>query len=45
MAEGDPAETKLFWRLVEDRASFNGGSYSYQEYLGHVTRQSQGVGQ
>lgn len=45
MAEGDPAEAKLFWRLVEDRASFNGGSYSYQEYLGHVTRQSQGVGQ
>ena len=40
--EGDPAEVRLFWKLVEDRASFNGGSYSYSEFLGHMNRQSHG---
>ena len=42
--EGDGAnEARFFWRLVEDRASFTGGTYSYAEFLQHVTRQSHGV--
>lgn len=41
MVEGDPTEAKFFWKLIEDRASFNGGSYSYAEYLGLVYRLSQ----
>lgn len=41
--EGDPMEGRFFWKLVEDRASFNGGKYSYAEFLGHVQRQSHGV--
>lgn len=40
VSEGDLAEARFFWKLVEDRASFNGGSYSYSEYLGHVNRLS-----
>lgn len=42
MREGDPSEGRFFWKLVEDRASFNGGSYSYSEYLGQITRLSMG---
>jgi len=42
--EGDPNEGRFFWHLVEDRASFTGGTYSYPEFLNHVTRQSQGMG-
>jgi len=39
--EGDPQnESRFFWHLVEDRASFTGGTYSYPEFLNHVTRQS-----
>ncbi|CAI5745957.1 unnamed protein product [Peronospora destructor] len=38
MREGDPAEGRYFWKLVEDRASFPGGSYSYSEYLGQINR-------
>ena len=42
--ESDPATEGYFFRhLVEDRASFQGGSYSYQEYMAHISRQSQGV--
>lgn len=41
--EGDPAEMRLFWKLVEDRASFNGGSYSYSEFLANVNRQAHGM--
>jgi protein transport protein SEC24 len=37
------AEARFSWHLVEDRASFTGGTYSYPEFLNHVTRQSQGV--
>lgn len=40
MREGDPSEGCFFWKLVEDRASFNGGSYSYAEYLGQISRLS-----
>ncbi|KAG6622779.1 protein transporter Sec24 [Phytophthora cinnamomi] len=40
MREGDPAEGRYFWKLVEDRASFPGGSYSYSEYLGQISRMS-----
>ncbi|KAI9922902.1 hypothetical protein PsorP6_000166 [Peronosclerospora sorghi] len=40
MREGDPAEGRFFWKLVEDRASFPGGSYSYSEYLGQISRMS-----
>lgn len=40
MREGDPSEGRFFWRLVEDRASFPGGSYSYSEYLGQISRMS-----
>lgn len=40
MREGDPSEGRFFWKLVEDRASFPGGSYSYSEYLGQITRLS-----
>lgn len=42
IGEHNPAEVRFFWRLVEDRASFNGGSYSYTEYLGNLNRLSQG---
>lgn len=38
--EGEPAEARFFWRLVEDRASFTGGAVSYSEYLNFVNRQS-----
>lgn len=35
--EGDQAlEARFFWHLVEDRASFNGGTYSYQEFMDMV---------
>lgn len=40
MREGDPSEARFFWKLVEDRASFPGGSYSYSEYLSQITRLS-----
>lgn len=40
MREGDPVEGRFFWKLVEDRASFSGGSYSYAEYLGQISRLS-----
>lgn len=40
MREGDPIEGRFFWKLVEDRASFSGGSYSYSEYLGQISRLS-----
>ncbi|EQC35877.1 hypothetical protein SDRG_06627 [Saprolegnia diclina VS20] len=40
--EGAQGEGRFFWKLVEDRASFNGGTYSYAEFLGQVNRGSQG---
>jgi len=41
--EGEPLEGRFFWKLVEDRASFGGGTYSYGEYLGQINRLSQGA--
>ena len=39
--EGDPASEARFFRyLVEDRASFQGGSYSYGEYMALIGRQT-----
>ncbi|OQS03712.1 transporter Sec24 [Thraustotheca clavata] len=40
LREGAPGEGRFFWKLVEDRASFNGGTYSYAEFLGQVNRSS-----
>uniref|UniRef100_M4BN79 Gelsolin-like domain-containing protein n=1 Tax=Hyaloperonospora arabidopsidis (strain Emoy2) TaxID=559515 RepID=M4BN79_HYAAE len=40
MREGDPAEGRFFWKLVEDRASFPGGQCSYSEFLGQINRLS-----
>ena len=35
--EGDAAlEARFFWHMVEDRASFNGGTYNYQEFMEFV---------
>ncbi|OQR85168.1 protein transporter Sec24 [Achlya hypogyna] len=42
LREGSPGEGRFFWKLVEDRASFNGGTYSYAEFLGQTNRASQG---
>lgn len=37
----DPAEPRFHWALVEDRASFHGGSIAYEDYLSMVARESQ----
>ncbi|OQS04365.1 transporter Sec24, partial [Thraustotheca clavata] len=42
LREGSPGEGRFFWKLVEDRASFNGGTYSYAEFLGQINRASHG---
>jgi len=35
--EGDHGlESRFFWYLVEDRASFNGGTYSYEDFMDFV---------
>jgi len=37
--EGDAAmEARFFWHMVEDRASFSGGTYSYEEFMQFVNR-------
>jgi len=37
--EGDSVrEQRFFWHLVEDRASFHGGTYSYPEFMDLVSR-------
>ncbi|CAM9792514.1 unnamed protein product [Heterosigma akashiwo] len=42
--EGDAAfEGRFFWHLVEDRATFPGGSFNYPEYMAHITRQTVGM--
>lgn len=42
--EGDGPMQAFFARyLVEDRANFQGGTYSYGEYMNHVTRQAAGL--
>lgn len=43
VGEGDGHdERRFFWHLVEDRASFAGGSMNYAEYMQHIDRQSLG---
>jgi len=35
--EGDHGlESRFFWHLIEDRASFNGGTYSYSDFMQFV---------
>jgi protein transport protein SEC24 len=41
LKEGEAADLRFYWHLVEDRASFSGGSFTYAEYLNHINRQSQ----
>ena len=42
--EGDGYAEAFFARyLMEDRANFNGGTFSYQEYHAYVTRQVSGM--
>ena len=37
--EGDAAmEARFFWHMVEDRSSFSGGTYNYQEFMEMVNR-------
>jgi len=39
VVEGDVVkEQRFFWHLVEDRASFHGGNYNYQEFMNLVNR-------
>jgi len=40
VVEGDPASLPFFyWNMVEDRAQFQGGSFSYAEYMAMISRQ------
>ena len=39
--EGDGCEPAFMRHLVEDRAVFTGGAFTYGEFLNHVTRLSQ----
>ncbi|KAI2496925.1 Sec23/Sec24 zinc finger [Fragilaria crotonensis] len=35
--EGDPhVEARFFWNLIEDRASFQGGTYNYSEFMDFI---------
>jgi len=41
--EGDERlESRFFWHLVEDRASFSGGTYSYAEFMQFVNQPNAG---
>jgi len=41
--EGDRhLESRLFWNLIEDRASFQGGTYSYAEFMDFVNNPQAG---
>jgi len=43
--EGDiGAESRFFWNFIEDRAQFNGGTYSYQEFVQFVNSPKQAQG-
>jgi hypothetical protein len=43
--EGDGhMEARFFWFLVEDRASFQGGTYSYEDFVSFVKNPAQGPG-
>lgn len=42
--EGDPGmEARFFWSLIEDRASFQGGTYNYAEFMEFI-KNPQSVG-
>jgi protein transport protein SEC24 len=41
--EGGPLETRFFMHLIEDRANFSGGAFSYAEFMGIIQRQSSGM--
>ena len=43
--EGDGhLEARFFWFLVEDRASFQGGTYSYEDFVAFLKNPAQGAG-
>jgi len=43
--EGDmQMESRFFWNLVEDRAQFNGGTYTYPEFMQAVSQPGGGGG-
>jgi protein transport protein SEC24 len=42
--EGSPAEVRFYWFLVEDRASFQGGTHSYAEFMSFVNNPSASAG-
>lgn len=43
VGEGDGQnERRFYWHLVEDRASFPGGSMNYAEYMQNINRHSVG---
>lgn len=35
-------DRRFYWHMVEDRATFPGGSMNYAEYMQHISRQSVG---
>eukprot|EP00536_Pseudo-nitzschia_multiseries_P012386 jgi/Psemu1/320236/estExt_fgenesh1_pm.C_4710001 len=43
--EGDPhMESRFFWFMVEDRASFQGGTFSYEDFMNFVMNPNAGPG-
>jgi len=43
--EGDPhMEARFFWFMVEDRASFQGGTFSYEDFMNFVMNPNAGPG-
>jgi protein transport protein SEC24 len=43
--EGDPhMEARFFWFMVEDRASFQGGTFSYEDFMNFVQNPNVGPG-
>ena len=43
--EGDPMmEARFFWFMVEDRASFQGGTFSYEDFMNFVQNPNAGPG-
>jgi protein transport protein SEC24 len=41
--ENGPLESRFFMHLVEDRANFSGGAFSYAEFMDIMQRQSSGM--
>lgn len=41
--EGDHGlESRFFWHMIEDSASFNGGTFSYEDFVSFVNSGGQG---